>query len=84
MINNDKWISSLVSKKSLNEDNEINSDRWVNSISKKKNFNSVGKYSFVGIIFVFGLLLVSAVKNETRNLQKEINNLQASINLLKF
>ena len=84
MINNDKWISSLVSKKSLNEDNEINSDRWVNSISKKKNFNSVGKYSFVGIIFVFGLLLVSAVKNETRNLQKEINKLQASINLLKF
>ena len=64
MINNDKWISSLVSKKSLNEDNEINSDRWVNSISKKKNFNSVGKYSFVGIIFVFDICIFGKKRNK--------------------
>jgi hypothetical protein len=29
-------------------------------------------------------MIVSAVKNETRNLQKEINNLQASINITQF
>ena len=36
------------------------------------------------ILFVCGLLFVSIVKNETRNLQKEINNLETSINLIKF
>ena len=35
-------------------------------------------------LFIFGLLFVSVVKNETRNLQKEINNLEASIGLIKF
>ena len=30
------------------------------------------------------MFFVSAVKNETRNLQKEINNLETSINLIKF
>ncbi len=84
MINNEKWISTLAHKKVLSEDNEINSDRWVNSITKEKKFNAVRKYSFAGVLFVCGLLLVSAVKNQTRNLQKEINNLQASINFLKF
>ena len=34
-------------------------------------------------IFVVGLIFVSVIKNETRNLQKEINNLQTSINVLK-
>ena len=36
------------------------------------------------ILFVCGLLFVSAVKNETRNLQKEINNLETFINEIKF
>ena len=31
-----------------------------------------------------GLILVSAIKNGTRNLQKEINNLEASVNVIKF
>ena len=34
-------------------------------------------------MFVVGLVFVSAIKNATRNLQKEIYNLQASINILK-
>ena len=38
----------------------------------------------MSIAFVCGLLFVSAIKNETRNLQKEINNLETSINLIKF
>ena len=36
------------------------------------------------ILFICGLLFVSVIKNETRSLQKEINNLQASINVIKF
>ena len=36
------------------------------------------------ILFVCGLLFVSTVKNETRNLEKEINNLTASVNVIKF
>tara|TARA_B100000686_G_C16369136_1_gene751657 strand:- start:183 stop:761 length:579 start_codon:yes stop_codon:yes gene_type:complete len=35
-------------------------------------------------LFVVGFLSVSAVKNETRNLQQEINKLKASINVIKF
>ena len=36
------------------------------------------------ILFVCGLLFVSALKNETRNLQKEINKLEATINVIRF
>ena len=36
------------------------------------------------VLFVCGLLFVSVVKNGTRNLEKEINNLRASVNIVKF
>ena len=36
------------------------------------------------VLFVCGLLFVSVVKNGTRNLEKEINNLRASVNVVKF
>ena len=49
-------------------------------LSKNDNYKSVKKYSIITILFVFGLLLVSVVKNETRNLQKKINLLKAEIN----
>lgn len=62
----------------------INENRWVNTISKKNTYKSFKKYSLLGILFVCGLLLVSTVKNQTRILQKEINNLQTSVNLLKY
>ena len=94
MINQDKWISSL-SKKNIrfsNTTNQIDHDRWINTIPKKNthnsaqkySLNSVQKYSLMAILFIFGLLFVSVVKNETRNLQKEINNLEASVNVIKF
>ena len=34
--------------------------------------------------FIFGLILVSTIKNETRKLQKEISNLQFSLNTMKI
>ena len=94
MINNDKWINSLPNVK-LKQDQEllqIDSNRWISTIPKKDTFNSVKKsssnsvkkYSFMAIIFVFGLLFVSIVKNQTRNLEKEINYLKASVNSIEF
>jgi len=38
----------------------------------------------VVILFVCGLLFVSVVKNKTRNLEKEINSLRASNNVIKY
>lgn len=92
MINQDKWINSLSVKKNKFDDkaNQLDADRWLNTISrnnistKGNKYNSLKKYSLAAIFFVGGLLLVSTVKNETRNLQKEVNNLQASIRIIQF
>jgi len=92
MINQDKWIDSLLKTniKFNEETNQIDHYRWINTISKKKTYNAVRKYSAVRkytlmtVLFVCGLLFVSALKNGTRNLEKEINNLRASVNLIKF
>ena len=86
MINKDKWINSIPKASNNNVEGtcELDSDRWLRTISKKKVHNPFKKYTFAVIIFVSGLLFVSALKNETRNLQKEIYNLKASINVLKF
>ena len=85
MINHDRWINSLPkgNLKIEEKTNELDRYRWVNTVPKKKNYNYVKKYSLMTILFVGGLLFVSALKNETRNLQKEINNLEASINVIK-
>ena len=86
MINNDKWINSLPNIKIKDDGtlSQIDHDKWVNTIPKKNNFNSVKKYSLMTIIFVFGLFFVSAVKNQTRNLEKEISYLKASISSIEF
>tara|TARA_Y100000590_G_scaffold460288_1_gene619284 strand:- start:1563 stop:2288 length:726 start_codon:yes stop_codon:yes gene_type:complete len=86
MINQDKWIRSLPKNYNvINEEiNQLDPNRWVNTISKNNTYSSMKKYSFAAILFVCGLILVSLVKNETRDLQKEINNLRASIDVLRF
>ena len=86
MINQDKWISSLpkINTKFNKTTNQLDHDRWINTIPKKNVNNAVKKYPLMAILFVCGLVFVSAVKNKTRNLQKEINNLEASINVIKF
>ena len=73
MINQDKWISSLPGKntRSSNTTNQLDHDKWINTIPKKNTHNSFQKYSLMTILFVCGLLFVSVVKNETRNLQKK-------------
>ena len=92
MINQDRWINSLpqINSKMDAGGNELDNSRWVNTIPKKNTYpkkstyNFLKRYSLMTILFVCGLLLVSAVKNETRNLQQAINKLQASINIIKF
>ena len=82
MINQNKWISTL--PKTSNSIQELDYQRWEKTIPKKRTGSSLKKYSLLIVFFVFGLLFVSAVKNKTRNLQKEINNLEASINIIKY
>ena len=90
MINQDKWINSLpIKKTAFNEKtSQVDSYRWVNTISKntiskKRTYNVIKKYSAMTIVFICGLLFVSVVKNETRNLEKEIKNLRTSNNIIK-
>ena len=86
MINNDKWINSLPNL-NLKQDQEllqIDHNKWTDTIPKKNTYNSVKKYSLMTIIFVCGLLFVSVIKNQARNLEKEINYLKASISLIEF
>jgi len=86
MINEEKWISSLPVKniRFSNTENQLDYDKWINTIPKKNKPYSVKKYSLMTILFVCGLIFVSVIKNESRNLQKEINNLEASIDIIKF
>jgi len=86
MINNDKWIESLPKVNSkLNEDTtKADHYRWINTIPKQDTYSDVKKYSSMIILFICGLLFVSAVKNQTRSLEKEIDSLKASNKLIKF
>ena len=93
MINQDKWIDSIPKTiiKYNEEANQVDYYRWVNTIPKKDTYNNgatynnvAWKYSLVVVLFVCGLLFVSAVKNKTRNLEKEINSLRVSNNVIKF
>ena len=85
MINNERWINSLTKKNEFQENiTQIDNNRWINTISKKNTYNSVKNYSLIGVLFISGLLFVSAVKNETRNLQKEIYKIKADISTVNF
>ncbi len=92
MINKDKWVDSLPNTniKFSEKANQLDHYRWVNTIPKKETYNvvkkysGIRKYSLITVLFVCGLLFVSALKNGTRNLEKEINNLRASVNVIKF
>ena len=83
MINDEKQINSLRNQQSKVDNNQLHPDRWIAPIPQKNHYNSVKKYSFMIVLFVSGLVLVSAVKNETRTLQKKINYLEADINKIE-
>ena len=86
MINQDKWVDSLpkMNTEFVHSTNQLNHTKWINTIPKKNSYNSVKKYSLMVTLFVSGLLFISAVKNETRNLENEINHLKATVDTIKY
>jgi len=86
MINENKWTNTVqgIQKKQTSSKYTLDTTRWVNTIPKKNSFNPSAKYSLISFLFVFGLILVSVVKNETKNLEKEINKLNKKIYLTQF
>ena len=86
MINKERWINSLpkINTEFSKTENQLDHERWVDTIPKINTYNAVKKYSLMAILFVCGLSFVSVVKNETRNLEKEIVNLRASNKVIKF
>ena len=86
MINQEKWLHTIQKNNFETSENKEQLDyyRWTNTIPKKKNYSSVKKYSVVTILLVFGFLFVSVIKNETRNIQKQINLLKAEVNGIEF
>ena len=75
-LDSNRWVNTLPSKDNntiiLKDDNVL---ILSNTISSKSKPNSAKKYFSTIIVFVVGLILVSVIKNGTRNLQKEIGNL---------
>ena len=86
-IDNNKWIDTLpISKTKNSENNEMNAEIWVNTIAKKKNEKPYQKNNLsiaVFITVIIGLIFIPVIKNQTRDLQKEINNLRTSINTIE-
>ena len=85
-LNSEKWLNTLPNTniETNQEEYKLDTKKWVDTLHKRKKDNSIKKYSLVTILFVVGLIFVSVIKNETRNLQKEIDKLEAAINIIKF
>ena len=89
-INSKRWTNTLPHR-NINlsaEAHNINASKWIENINTNKwetNTQRIGgnrsfvRYFLVSGLFILGLIVVSVVKNETRNLEKEISNLQQSI-----
>ena len=85
MINSEKWIGTLISKKEFYQSKSAADPQiWINTVPKKNSHGIFRKHFFMTSFFVMGLILVTIVKNETRNLEKKLNNLKASVSTLKF
>ena len=80
-INSNKWLKTLPNQE---KETQLNSEAWIKTIPKKNNKRFIKKNHISIFIFIIGLVCVSLIKNDTRNLQKEINILQASIDNIKF
>ena len=61
---------------------KLNPDKCV--VHKKIKNNPSKKYTIIFTLFVLSLVLVSTIKNETRKLQKEVNDLQSTLRTIKI
>jgi hypothetical protein len=80
-LNPEKWIRDI-DIENIEDKYKLNPEKWIPN--KKKNINFNKKYTLVISCFIFGLILVSVIKNETRKLQKEISSLEFSLNSIKI
>ena len=71
-INSNKWVETLPTNK------------WEETFPKKSGSISKTKYVITIFVFILSIISITLIKNETRSLQKEINNLEASIKVLKL
>ena len=89
-INSKRWTNTLPHRNTnlSAEAHNINASKWIENINTNKwetNTQRIGgnspfvRYFLASGLFILGLIIVSVVKNETRNLEKEISNLQQSI-----
>ena len=86
-MNPKRWVGTLPTTNNIELNQEkynLDPNRWVGTLPRTSTNNSIKKYSFTIMLFVIGLIFVSIIKNETRNLQREINGLQTSINTLRY
>ena len=86
-LDHNRWVNTLPNVRDgiSQEKYNLDSNRWINTLPKINKSNPpIKKYFITVILFVVGLIFVSAIKNETRNLQKETSNLLASINTLRL
>ena len=91
MMDPNKWVNTLpnsgevIDKKKY----ELNPYRWIGTLPKestpkKSTSNIFTKYTLITILFVVGLISVSIIKNATKDIQKDVDNLRASITLIKL
>ena len=59
-------------------------NKWVEPFPKKSGSLSKTKYVITIFVFILSIISITLIKNETKSLQKEINNLEASIKVLKL
>ena len=86
MMDPNKWVNTLPNSGETfdKEKYELNPYRWVETLPKKSTNNIFTKYTLMTILFVVGLVSVAIIKNVTKDIQKDIDNLQASITLIKL
>ena len=86
MMDPNKWVNTLPNSGETfdKEKYELNACRWVGTLPKKSTNNIFTKYALMTILFVAGLVSVAIIKNVTKDIQKDIDNLQASITLIKL
>tara|TARA_B100001123_G_C15154251_1_gene964786 strand:+ start:230 stop:910 length:681 start_codon:yes stop_codon:yes gene_type:complete len=86
MINSEQWRKTVpgINLEKDNKDYNLDPKKWLNTLPKKNKKSFSKNFSITLVIFIVGLIFVSVIKNKTRSLQKEINDLQASIGNLKI
>ena len=85
-VYSDKQTKKKPNEKTFDSINEIPYPKRSRekSFLNNKKINSTQKYFITTIFFTIGLVLVSIVKNETRELQAEINELSVKKNNLEL